>query len=53
MAVCERERYLQDLDKGWFDDDKEDEESQAAREFRENQEHHQMSQAWKDELTRS
>ena len=44
---------MQQLDKGWFDKNEEDPESQAAKEFRENQEHHQLSQAWKDELTRS
>ena len=54
LAYCQHAEYVQQqIEKGWFDTDEEDPESQAAKAFRENQEHHQMSQAWKDELARS
>ena len=53
LAYSKHEQEVQQIEKGWFDNDEEDPESQAAKEFRENQEHHQMSQAWKDELAKS
>ena len=53
LAYSKHADFVQQLEKGWFDKNEEDPESQAAKAFRENQEHHQMSQAWKDELARS
>ena len=53
LAYHKHVEFVQQLEKGWFDQAEEDPEGQAAKEFRENREHYQMSQAWKDELTKS
>ena len=45
MAYHKHVDFVQQLEKGWFDKNEEDPESQAEKELRDNQEHHQMSQA--------